>query len=285
MNLNTGSNSALVRRWLILAMLLALALLIVIGNLWQGRHRRHLKLTLQVSKPSVAQLFYATNGGFSENQSIRKKLHLGSNTLDFRLPYARLTAIRLDPSVNDSPTLIRNVVVSTASGKTMAVQLSSFSEGANVSIHTSAGGLRVVPSAGTHDPQILLSVPKELGQAQWLAGFWSLILGGSMGLLFVLGCIVLALQCRTRTSWLVPGWHIVGGLVMWLALFAPVTRSVSPDEYSHRQAYVYYLHHATPPPWMIPQWYLLFGMGIFVFDGVGRCLLGRGNGHWTFCRT
>lgn len=231
--------------WVMTGLLVvALGLLLISGYFARGTY--DLRIVETVADAGVAQIFYDTGHGFRERQSIKLHVRRGANTLDFTIPADGITSLRFDPINNDGRVIVASVSVADAGSARRPLDLNKIQPLAHASVSLTDGTLAATSVHGSGDPQLRLPVALGPSAPYELTGVWSWLQGGAMLLLLGLGCVVAAKTSSTRTI-VGTGMAVVAGLVLMLAVLAPVTHSVNPDEFSHKQAYSYYLHHWLPP--------------------------------------
>jgi hypothetical protein len=206
-----------------------------------------IQMQLHSDRAGIAQWFYDSGSGYSENESVTAPLREGENRVVFALPSGTIRALRFDPINNDAHVRIgsmRWVMPTAALVDTPGI--GQFFALANIArIAPTADGIDVWPVAGSPDPQLQLALarPLELTSPRSFVGD---------GLeAFALACALLLAAClvtRLRIQQIViAGMALALGLILTMACISSTTQSAHPDEFSHLPAFHYFTQHLLPP--------------------------------------
>lgn len=204
-----------------------------------------LEMRVQADVAGTAQWFFDRGAGFSEAESVRAPLHAGTNELRFHLSAGVYRALRFDPIDRQAHVRIESLVWRLPPGAPTPPGLSALTPAANITRSAvSPGVIDVWPS--NEDPQMVLRGVQSLDLSRPLRSLGDDALL-ALEIVAALAVAWLALTRRDLPTKIACGMSAVAGLILALAVIAPVNRSVHPDEFSHLGAYQYYREHVLPP--------------------------------------
>lgn len=203
------------------------------------------------SKPGVAQWYYDTGRGFSEEQSVTRPARAGINQLRFELPPGEYQALRFDPiNRKDADIVIYAIQVEPESqARGGPLELGSLRAGANIETFEPAPkGMHVATGESSVDPQlsVVLAKPLHVTLEHKRAGH---ALVASFLLAMLLVWLLQTLIERLGTVALV-GAGFTAALVLILAMdwMSISVWNQHPDEPLHLSCFYFYLVHFWPAP-------------------------------------
>lgn len=239
-----GRNRGLLRGICVLALLLAAFIVLCADRAGSGDHR--LRLSIDAPRGGALQVYYQTEGGLSEEQSVRSALVAGSNQLVFTLPNEAITGLRFDPEPGTRQLVLRQLAIQDpGSAQARPLPLSTLQGMAEIqALDIRADGVAITTLEGAKDAQAWLVVQEGHASEGTLAA----AVRWAQRLLMLLGLFAFVRLVTSRET-LPVSPMLATALVLSAALaFASVTgHSVHPDEFNHVSAAGYYATHWLPP--------------------------------------
>lgn len=207
-----------------------------------------IEMQLYSPEPGLAQWFLDSGDGYSEDESVIVPMAAGDNRLRFPLPSGSFARLRFDPVKASTPVTIRSIAVTpiaqVVSGE---LQLDGFVPGNHVEmLERTGGGMRVVPEAGTADPQLVMQLAQPL-VVRGAPRHWAEDLLAAL-LLTGLAWLLIGLFGRLRVDQLVVlGLGCAFVLLLVMGAVHQTSVPVHPDERLHLSGFNYYLAHFWPP--------------------------------------
>lgn len=216
-------------------------------------------MRIHASQSGVAQWFLDSGHGYTEQESVKATLKRGNNLVRFSLPPGQYRRLRFDPLKSDDPVTIRSASIRprarVISGN---FGLDDFSGAVAIAKLTRTdAGLRIVPTRGTHDPQLAVKLVDPLvveGPPRNLAED---VMAASM--MAALAWLLLNALFTRMSLALVVRLGLAGALVMIVAMNVVSLSggSLHPDERLHVACFEFFLHHFWPPaadsPGIVPS--------------------------------
>ncbi len=197
-----------------------------------------LQVRLDAEADGVAQVYFDRGTGLSEADSLQRAIRRGPNLLNFPLPQGEYRGLRLDPTNNAAGLTLRQVLVWSGNQAAPIDLLPSVAPAANVAVFgQQAGGVRIVPTPATTDPQLSIVRPLHLdaGGRTLVVDLWrSLLLAGLLA-----ACARLAAADDPDARGLAAACGAAAAaLILALALVSTRSDTAHPDEMSHLVAVI-----------------------------------------------
>lgn len=230
--------------WGVLALLLAIFVVLFADSAGSGDHK--LRLTVDAPQGGALQIYYQTQGGLSEEQSVRSPLVSGTNQLVFNIKNEAITGLRLDPEPGTPLLLVRELTIQDPGAHAAkSLPLTGLQGVAEIrALEVRANGVAILPSDGAKDPQAWLPVDESHASAGELA--FAVRWAQRLLMLFLLVAFARAMAFSPEMP-VAPMMLVALALSVTLAFSAVTGHSVHPDEFNHASAAAYYATHWIPP--------------------------------------